>query len=39
VASGDPLPDHLQQIKSGVKPGQQVVADAVVLDHVIAINQ
>jgi len=39
VASGDPLPDNLQQIKSGLKPGQQVVADAVVLDHVIAINQ
>ena len=39
VASGDSLPDNLQQIKSGIKPGQQVVADAVVLDHVIAINQ
>ena len=39
VAGGDPLPDHRQQIKSGIKPGQQVVADAVVLDHVIAINQ
>jgi cobalt-zinc-cadmium efflux system membrane fusion protein len=39
VAGGDPLPDNKQQIKSGIKPGQQVVADAVVLDHVIAINQ
>jgi cobalt-zinc-cadmium efflux system membrane fusion protein len=39
VAGGDPLPDHMQQIKSGLKPGQQVVADAVVLDHVIAISQ
>ena len=39
VAGGDPLPDHMQQIKSGIKPGQQVVSNAVVLDHVIAINQ
>ena len=39
VASGDPLPDNLQQIKSGIKPDQQVVANAVVLEHAIAINQ
>jgi cobalt-zinc-cadmium efflux system membrane fusion protein len=39
VVSGDPLPDNLQQIKSGIEPGQQVVANAVVLEHVIAINQ
>jgi cobalt-zinc-cadmium efflux system membrane fusion protein len=39
VASGDPLPGNLQQIKSGIEPGQQVVENAVVLDHVIAINQ
>jgi cobalt-zinc-cadmium efflux system membrane fusion protein len=39
VASGDPLPDSLQQIKSGIKPGEQVVANAVVLEHAIAINQ
>jgi len=39
VASGDPLPGNLQQIKSGIEPGQQVVENAVVLDHVIAVNQ
>jgi cobalt-zinc-cadmium efflux system membrane fusion protein len=39
VASGDPLPGNLQQIKTGIEPGQQVVANAVVLEHVIAINQ
>ena len=32
VVSGDPLPDDLQQIKSGMQPGQQVVANAVVLE-------
>jgi cobalt-zinc-cadmium efflux system membrane fusion protein len=39
VAGGDPLPNSLQQIKSGIKPGEQVVANAVVLEHAIAINQ
>jgi cobalt-zinc-cadmium efflux system membrane fusion protein len=39
VASGDPLPNGLQEITSGLDPGQQVVANAVVLDHTIAINQ
>jgi cobalt-zinc-cadmium efflux system membrane fusion protein len=39
VVSGDPLPDNLQQIKSGIKADQQVVANAVVLEHVIAISQ
>jgi len=39
VVGGDPLPNDLQQIKSGIKPAQQVVANAVVLDHVIAINR
>jgi len=39
VTSGDPLSGNLQQIKSGIEPGQQVVENAVVLDHVIAINQ
>jgi cobalt-zinc-cadmium efflux system membrane fusion protein len=38
VASGDPLPGNLQQIKTGIEPGQQVVANAVVLEHVIAIT-
>jgi cobalt-zinc-cadmium efflux system membrane fusion protein len=38
VASGDLLPDNttLQEIKSGLKPGQQVVSNALVLDHVLA---
>jgi membrane fusion protein, heavy metal efflux system len=39
VVSGDPLPDSLQQIKSGIEPGRHVVANAVVLEHAIAINQ
>jgi cobalt-zinc-cadmium efflux system membrane fusion protein len=39
VASGDPLPNGLQEVTSGLEPGQQVVANAVVLDHTIAINQ
>src|SRR5208283_2361185 len=38
VVSGDPLPDNvnLQEIKSGLQPGQQVVTNALVLDHVLA---
>ena len=38
VVSGDVLPDDtsLQEIKSGLKPGQQVVTNALVLDHVLA---
>jgi membrane fusion protein, heavy metal efflux system len=38
VVSGDLLPDNtnLQEIKSGLKPGQQVVTNALVLDHVLA---
>jgi len=38
VVSGDVLPDdsNLQEIKSGLKPGQQVVSNALVLDHVLA---
>ena len=39
VVSGDPLPNGLQEITTGIKPGEQVVANAVVLDHTIAINQ
>jgi membrane fusion protein, heavy metal efflux system len=37
VVSGDLLPDNtnLQEIKSGLKPGQQVVTNALVLDHVL----
>jgi cobalt-zinc-cadmium efflux system membrane fusion protein len=38
VVSGDLLPDNvsLQEIKSGLEPGQQVVTNALVLDHVLA---
>jgi membrane fusion protein, heavy metal efflux system len=38
VVSGDVLQDHtdLQEIKSGLEPGQQVVSNALVLDHVLA---
>jgi cobalt-zinc-cadmium efflux system membrane fusion protein len=39
VVGGDRLASNLQQIKSGIAPGQQVVSNAVVLEHVIAINQ
>jgi membrane fusion protein, heavy metal efflux system len=38
VVSGDVLQDNtnLQEIKSGLRPGQQVVTNALVLDHVLA---
>jgi cobalt-zinc-cadmium efflux system membrane fusion protein len=38
VASGDLLADNLslQEVKSGLKPGQQVVTNALVLDHALA---
>ena len=38
VGAGELLPDNtsLQEIKSGLKPGQQVVTNALVLDHVLA---
>jgi len=38
VVSGDVLTENtnLQEIKSGLKPGQQVVSNALVLDHVLA---
>jgi cobalt-zinc-cadmium efflux system membrane fusion protein len=38
VVSGPLLPENLslQEIKSGLKPGQQVVSNALVLDHVLA---
>jgi cobalt-zinc-cadmium efflux system membrane fusion protein len=39
VVGGDPLPGNLQQIKSGIKPAQQVIANASVLEHTIAISQ
>jgi len=38
VVGGDLLPDNteLQEIRSGLAPGQQVVTNALVLDHVLA---
>jgi cobalt-zinc-cadmium efflux system membrane fusion protein len=38
VRAGELLSDNtsLQEIKSGIKPGQQVVSNALVLDHVLA---
>jgi cobalt-zinc-cadmium efflux system membrane fusion protein len=35
VVSGDVLPNNVQEVKSGLKAGQQVVTNALVLDHVI----
>jgi cobalt-zinc-cadmium efflux system membrane fusion protein len=36
VVSGDVLPDNVQEIISGIQPGQQVITNALVLDHAIA---
>jgi cobalt-zinc-cadmium efflux system membrane fusion protein len=38
VVSGDPLAENtnLQEVKRGIQPGQQVVTNALVLDHVLA---
>ncbi|MGA3018048.1 MAG: efflux RND transporter periplasmic adaptor subunit [Bryobacteraceae bacterium] len=38
VVGGDLLPDNvnLQEVKSGLAPGEQVVTNALVLDHVLA---
>jgi len=35
VVSGDNLQDNLQEIKSGLAKGQQVVSNALVLEHTI----
>jgi cobalt-zinc-cadmium efflux system membrane fusion protein len=35
VVSGDAMPDNMQEIKSGLAPGQQVVANALILEHTI----
>ena len=35
VRLGRALPDDLQEIEAGVAPGQQVIKDALVLDHVV----
>jgi cobalt-zinc-cadmium efflux system membrane fusion protein len=38
IVGGDVLNDNvsLQEVKSGLQPGQQVVTNALVLDHVLA---
>jgi hypothetical protein len=38
MVGGDLLSDNvsMQEIKSGLEPGQQVVTNALVLDHVLA---
>jgi membrane fusion protein, heavy metal efflux system len=35
VVSGDSLPNNLQDVTSGIKPGDQVVSNALVLEHTI----
>jgi membrane fusion protein, heavy metal efflux system len=35
VVSGDVLPGNMQEVKSGIRPGQQLIANALVLDHAI----
>ena len=35
VVSGDQLPGHMQEVKSGIKVGQQVVSNALVLERTI----
>jgi cobalt-zinc-cadmium efflux system membrane fusion protein len=35
VIGGDLLPDNLQEVRSGLQPGQAVVTNALVLDHVL----
>jgi cobalt-zinc-cadmium efflux system membrane fusion protein len=35
VVSGDELPNNMQEVKSGLKPGQQVVQNALVLERTI----
>jgi membrane fusion protein, heavy metal efflux system len=35
VVGGDDLPNNMQEVKSGLKPGQQVVSNALVLERMI----
>jgi membrane fusion protein, heavy metal efflux system len=35
VISGDLLPNNMQEVKSGIDPGQKVVTNALVLEHMI----
>jgi cobalt-zinc-cadmium efflux system membrane fusion protein len=36
VVSGDLLSNNMQDVKSGLQPGQQVVTNPLTLDHVLA---
>lgn len=36
VASGNMLPDHMQEVVSGLKPGMRVVSDALDLQHTVS---
>lgn len=38
VISGDLLPNQMQEVKSGLEPGQQVVSNAIVLQNTIDIQ-
>jgi len=33
VVSGSPLPDHMQEVVSGIQPGQRVVVNALVFQN------
>jgi cobalt-zinc-cadmium efflux system membrane fusion protein len=35
VLGGDLLPNNMQEVRTGIQPGQKVVSNAVVLDHAI----
>lgn len=35
VIGGDTLPGNMQEVRSGIAPGQQVIANALVLEHTI----
>jgi membrane fusion protein, heavy metal efflux system len=35
VIGGDFLPDNMQEVKSGIKAGQQVISNALILEHTI----
>jgi cobalt-zinc-cadmium efflux system membrane fusion protein len=36
VVGGDVLPNNIQEVKAGLRPGEKVVTNALVLDHVLA---
>jgi cobalt-zinc-cadmium efflux system membrane fusion protein len=35
VISGDNLPGDMQELKAGLQPGQQVVSNALVMQHTV----